>query len=33
LIEVVLPGGTMVRMDAHVNGRTLRRVLGALEGP
>ncbi|HEY3847391.1 MAG TPA: transposase [Acetobacteraceae bacterium] len=32
LIEVVLPGGVVVRMDAHVDGSALRRVLGALEG-
>jgi transposase len=32
LIEIVLPGGMVVRMDAHVDGRALRRVLGALEG-
>ena len=32
LIEVVLRGGVVVRMDAHVDGRALRRVLGALEG-
>ena len=32
LIEVVLPGGVSVRVDAHVDGRALRRVLGALEG-
>jgi transposase len=32
LIEVVLPGGVVVRMDGHVDGRALRRVLGALEG-
>jgi transposase len=32
LIEVVLPGGVVVRLDAHVDGRALRRVLGALEG-
>jgi transposase len=32
LIEVVLPGGVVVRMDAHVDGRALRRVLGVLEG-
>jgi len=31
LIEVVLPGGVVVRMDAHVDGDALRRVLGALE--
>lgn len=31
LIEIVLPGGMVVRMDAHVDGRALRRVLGALE--
>jgi transposase len=32
LIEVVLPGGVVLRMDAQVDGRALRRVLGALEG-
>jgi transposase len=32
LIEVVLPGGVVVRMDAHVDGGALRRVLAALEG-
>src|SRR5580658_870021 len=32
LIEVVLPGGLVVRMDAHVDGDALRRVLGALAG-
>jgi transposase len=32
LIEIVLPGGMVVRMDAQVDGRALRRVLGALEG-
>jgi|SRR5665213_975945 len=31
LIEVVLPGGVVVRMDAHVDADALRRVLGALE--
>jgi transposase len=31
LIEVVLPGGVVVRMDAHVDGGALRRVLGVLE--
>lgn len=31
LIEIVLPGGVMLRMDAHVDGRALRRILGALE--
>jgi transposase len=30
LIEIVLPGGTSVRVDAQVDGRALRRVLGAL---
>ena len=29
-IEIVLPGGVLVRVDAHVDGRALRRVLGAL---
>jgi transposase len=32
LIEIVLPGGVVVRIDAHIDGRALRRVLGALEG-
>jgi hypothetical protein len=32
LIEVVLPGGVSVRVDASVDARALRRVLGALEG-
>ena len=32
LIEIILPGGVSVRVDAHVDGRALRRVLGALEG-
>jgi transposase len=30
LIEIMLPGGTSVRVDAQVDGRALRRVLGAL---
>lgn len=33
LIEIVLPGAVVVRLDAHVNGRALRRVLGALQDP
>ena len=32
LIEIVLPGGAMVRVDAQVDGQALRRVLGALRG-
>ena len=32
LIEIVLPGGTSVRMDAGVNEPALRRVLAALRG-
>ena len=28
--EIVLPGGVLVRVDAHVDGRALRRILGAL---
>ena len=32
LIEIVLPSGISVRVDAHVDSRALRRVLGALEG-
>ncbi len=30
LIEIVLPGGVSVRVDAQVDGRALRRVLSAL---
>jgi transposase len=30
LIEIILPGGASVRVDAQVDGRALRRVLGAL---
>ena len=30
LIEIMLPGGASVRVDAQVDGRALRRVLGAL---
>ena len=30
LIEIVLPTGVSLRVDAHVDGRALRRVLGAL---
>jgi transposase len=32
LIEIVLPGGASVRVDAQVDVRALRRVLGALSG-
>jgi transposase len=32
LIEVVLASGVLVRVDAHVDGRALRRVLSALAG-
>ena len=32
LIEIVLPSGALVRVDAHVDGRALRRVLSALAG-
>jgi transposase len=32
LIEIVLPGGALVRVDANVDGRALRRVLSALAG-
>ena len=32
LIELVLPGGLVVRLDAHVDAGALRRVLGALDG-
>ena len=32
LIEIMLPSGVSVRVDAHVDGRALRRVLGALDG-
>jgi hypothetical protein len=30
LIEIVLPGGAVVRVDTAVDGDALRRVLGAL---
>jgi transposase len=32
LIEIMLPSGVTLRVDAEVDGRALRRVLGALEG-
>jgi transposase len=32
LIEIVLPDGVTLRVDAQVDGCALRRVLGALEG-
>ena len=32
LIEIVLPGGALVRVDAQVDGRALRRVLSAIAG-
>jgi transposase len=32
LIEIMLPGGVSVCVDAEVDGRALRRVLGALDG-
>jgi transposase len=32
LIEIVLPGGATVRVDAQVDDRALRRVLAALHG-
>lgn len=32
LIEIMLPSGVSLRVDAQVDGRALRRVLGALEG-
>jgi transposase len=32
LIEIVLPDGVSLRVDADVDGRALRRVLGALSG-
>ena len=31
LIEIVLPSGVVVRVDAEVDGRALRRVLGVLD--
>ncbi len=31
LIELVMPSGVVVRMGAHIDGRALRRILGALE--
>jgi hypothetical protein len=32
VIEVVLPGGAMVRVDAQVDASALRRVLDVLDG-
>jgi transposase len=32
LIEMLLPGDVVVRVDAHVDGRALRRVLEAVQG-
>lgn len=32
LIEIVVPGGPVVRVDRHVDAEALRRVLGVLEG-
>jgi hypothetical protein len=32
LIEIALPDGTMVRVDAGIDPRALRHVLGALRG-
>ncbi len=32
IIEILLPGGVLLRVDAQVDGRALRRVLNALEG-
>jgi len=32
LIEILLPGGVCLRVDAHVDARALRRILSALEG-
>jgi hypothetical protein len=31
MIEIMLPGGVSVRVDAAVDGRALRRVLEALD--
>jgi transposase len=31
LIEILLPNGVSLRVDAHVDARALRRILGALE--
>jgi hypothetical protein len=31
LIEIVLPSGVLVRVDAAVDGRALRRVIGVLD--
>jgi transposase len=32
LIEIMLPSGVSLRVDAEVDGRALRRVIGVLEG-
>ena len=31
-VEISLPGGSVVRVDQHVDARALRRILGALRG-
>lgn len=31
LIEILLPGGVVLRVDAHVDSRALRRILGVLD--
>jgi transposase len=33
MIEIVLPGGATIRVDAQVDEQALRRVLGVLRGP
>ena len=32
IVEISLPGGSVVRVDQHVDARALRRILGALRG-
>ena len=32
MVEISLPGGSVVRVDQHVDARALRRILGALRG-
>ncbi len=31
-VEISLPGGSVIRVDQHVDARALRRILGALRG-
>ena len=32
MVQISLPGGSVIRVDQHVDARALRRILGALRG-